>query len=282
MFLSKSWTSAKGEWHLPSKGATLMFTPVRRTVVLGMTLGAALAFGLSSVRAQDAPHDQAATTTQPAKAEYKGDPYLLTTDPVTSRPLGDKPVTYQHEGRELRFTDQKSLETFKADPAKYLPKVDRQMVQQQLPFYPLDTCMISGDKLGGDMGKPVDLIYRNRLVRFCCNDCVKDFQKEPAKYITKLNEAVIAKQRPGYPLTTCVVSGDKLGGDMGKPVDLVVGNRLVRFCCADCLKDFNKNPAKFLKMIDDAARKKSAASKPGSSDSPAKSPNTTVPAAHQH
>ena len=237
-----------------------MLTTFKRMMILTVAFGAAVAFGLSSAWAEDAHHDQAAT--QPAKAKFAGDAYLLSTDPVSGAPLGDKPVIYQHEGRELRFTDQKSLETFKADPAKYLPKVDQQMIQQQLPFYPLDTCMISGDKLGGDMGKPVDLIYKNRLVRFCCPDCVKDFNKDPDKYITKLNEAVIAKQAPGYPMTACMVSGDKLGGDMGKPVDLVVGNRLVRFCCPDCLKDFAKEPAKFLKMIDDAAQKKAAAVKP--------------------
>ena len=231
-----------------------MIAMVTRILVLAAALGTCLTMGLSSVSAQDARRVPAATL--PAKPQFSGDAYLLSTDPVSGAPLGDKPVIYQHEGRELRFTDQKSLETFKADPAKYLPKVDEQMIQQQLPFYPLDTCMVSGDKLGGDMGQPVDLIYKNRLVRFCCPDCRKDFNKDPDKFITKLNDAAIAKQTPGYPMTTCMVSGDKLGGDMGQPVDLVVGNRLVRFCCPDCLKDFNKNPAKFLKMIDDAAKKK--------------------------
>jgi YHS domain-containing protein len=228
-------------------------------LVLGMALGSALSLGMSSVRAQDAGHDHVAAL--PAKAQFAGDAYLLSTDPVTGGSLGDRPIIYQHEGRELRFADQKSLDAFKADPAKYLPKVDQQMIQQQIPFYPMDTCMISGDKLGGDMGKPVDLIDRNRLVRFCCADCPKDFSKDPDKFIARLDEAVIARQGPGYPLTTCVVSGDKLGGDMGKPVDLVVGNRLVRFCCADCPKDFNKDPAKFLKMIDDAAQTKAADTK---------------------
>ena len=61
-----------------------------------------------------------------------------------------------------------------------------------------------------------------------------------------------------YPLTTCVVSGDKLGGDMGAPFDYIYKedgkpDRLVRFCCKGCLKDFKKDPAKYLKMIDDAA-----------------------------
>ena len=66
-----------------------------------------------------------------------------------------------------------------------------------------------------------------------------------------------------YPLTICVVSGDKLGGDMGTPFDYTYKedgkpDRLVRFCCKNCLKDFQKDPAKYLKMIDDAAAKKQA------------------------
>ena len=35
----------------------------------------------------------------------------------------------------------------------------------------------------------------------------------------------------------------------GKP------DRLVRFCCKDCRKDFDKDPAKYLKLIDEAAAK---------------------------
>ncbi len=67
--------------------------------------------------------------------------------------------------------------------------------------------------------------------------------------------AVIAKQLPTYPLNTCVVSGEKLGGDMGKPVDYLYKGRLVRFCCKGCIKDFNAEPEKYLKKIDDAAAK---------------------------
>ena len=55
--------------------------------------------------------------------------------------------------------------------------------------YPLTTCVVSDDKLeGGDMGGPVDYIHKeagkpDRLIRFCCKDCIKDFKKEPEKYI---------------------------------------------------------------------------------------------------
>lgn len=69
--------------------------------------------------------------------------------------------------------------------------------------------------------------------------------------------AVIRAQLPTYPLKTCVVSDDTLGG-MGNPVDYVHEGRLVRFCCSGCIATFKKDPAKYLKMIDDAAAKAKA------------------------
>ena len=58
-----------------------------------------------------------------------------------------------------------------------------------------------------------------------------------------------------YPLTTCVVSGEKLG-EMGKPVKVTSDGTEVQLCCKNCIKDFNKEPAKFVKMVKDAAAKK--------------------------
>jgi hypothetical protein len=58
-----------------------------------------------------------------------------------------------------------------------------------------------------------------------------------------------------YPLTTCVVSGEKLG-TMGKPFVHTVEGREVQFCCKACLKDFNKDTKKFLKKLDAAAKPK--------------------------
>jgi YHS domain-containing protein len=57
-----------------------------------------------------------------------------------------------------------------------------------------------------------------------------------------------------YPLKSCIVSGDKLG-EMGDPFVYAYKGREIKFCCKNCLKDFNKNPAKYLKMIDEAEAK---------------------------
>ena len=61
-------------------------------------------------------------------------------------------------------------------------------VAQAADSYPLTTCVVSGEKLG-EMGKPVVLNYKGTEVRFCCNDCVKSFKKDPEKYLTKLKAA---------------------------------------------------------------------------------------------
>ena len=58
-----------------------------------------------------------------------------------------------------------------------------------------------------------------------------------------------------YPLTKCVVSDEKLGGDMGKPITLVYKEQEMKFCCKDCVKDFNKDPQKWMKKFDEEQKK---------------------------
>ncbi len=62
--------------------------------------------------------------------------------------------------------------------------------------YPLKTCVVSGDKIG-EMGKPPVIIYKGQEIKFCCKDCVKDFNKNPDKYIKKLaeEEAKLQKEK---------------------------------------------------------------------------------------
>ena len=54
--------------------------------------------------------------------------------------------------------------------------------------YPLEVCVVSGEKLGS-MGKPIVLQHEGREVRLCCKGCVEDFNKDPKKFMAKLDEA---------------------------------------------------------------------------------------------
>lgn len=51
-----------------------------------------------------------------------------------------------------------------------------------------------------------------------------------------------------YPLATCPVSGEKLG-EMGDPYVIEHEGTTVKLCCKSCLKDFNKDPDKYIGMI---------------------------------
>jgi hypothetical protein len=55
--------------------------------------------------------------------------------------------------------------------------------------YPLDYCLVSGDKIGGDMGKPIVMVYKGQEIKFCCSDCPPKFKKDPEKYMKMLDEA---------------------------------------------------------------------------------------------
>jgi YHS domain-containing protein len=62
--------------------------------------------------------------------------------------------------------------------------------------YTLKTCVVSGEKLG-EMGKPVVYVHEGREFKFCCKDCVKDFKKDPAKYVKKLEQAEAKAKKQG-------------------------------------------------------------------------------------
>ncbi len=75
-------------------------------------------------------------------------------------------------------------------------KDDAALVEKQKAAYPVDTCVVTGKKLG-EHGEPVEYLYKGRLVRFCCAGCIASFEKDPAKYLGTLDEAAKAKEKAG-------------------------------------------------------------------------------------
>ena len=222
----------------------LLITTLATTLLLA---GSALA------QRPDAP-----ATERPAEVQkafvFEGDPYLLPLDPTgVELPALEKQLIVVHDGRELRFASEESQRAFRAAPERFLTRVDTEMVADQLRMYPLMTCPISGEKLGGDMGEPIEIVYKNRLVRLCCKMCVKKFRANPDKVVQQLNTAVIEQQAKSYPLATCPVSGEDLVE--GEIVDRVVSGRLIRLCCKMCTKKVAADPVRFVRAIDAAHAK---------------------------
>jgi hypothetical protein len=76
----------------------------------------------------------------------------------------------------------------KDEPKKEEPKKEEPKKEEgKAKAYKLDTCVVSDEKLG-EMGKPVVFVHEGQEIKLCCKDCRKDFDKDPAKYLKKLDE----------------------------------------------------------------------------------------------
>ena len=51
-----------------------------------------------------------------------------------------------------------------------------------------------------------------------------------------------------YPLKTCLVTDNDLNS-MGDEQVIVYEGRVLKFCCAPCVKKFRQNPAKYLQKL---------------------------------
>ncbi len=58
----------------------------------------------------------------------------------------------------------------------------------KLKPYTLKTCVVSDEKLG-EMGDPYVFSHEGREIKLCCKSCLKDFKKDSAKYIRKIEAA---------------------------------------------------------------------------------------------
>jgi len=51
--------------------------------------------------------------------------------------------------------------------------------------YPKKICLVTDNKLGS-MGSPITKVYADQEVKFCCKPCVAKFEKNPQKYLAKI------------------------------------------------------------------------------------------------
>jgi len=230
---------------------------------LTIVLLAGLGWAGSTLLAQD---DGGAKQTKSAKAVAvsKADKavidaqlpsYPLTTCPMSGESVEDG-VNAVANGRLARFCCGDCAGKFKQDPTAVIAKIDKAVIAAQLASYPLKTCPVSGEELGG-MGEPLNMVHGTRLVRLCCKGCVKKFKKDPGQLLEVVDKELIKVQRASYPLERCLISDEPLED----PVDQLYGTTLVRFCCKGCIKEFKKDPAKVVAKVNAARAEASAKTK---------------------
>ncbi|MEL6431558.1 MAG: hypothetical protein AAFZ87_07310 [Planctomycetota bacterium] len=112
--------------------------------------------------------------------------------------------------------------------------------------YTLETCAASGRPIDVK-GTPQTQWMHGRELKFCCKGCAAAVEKDPARWLAKVDKALTAQQAPIYPTDECVIAGTPLYDDAGKFTgkELIVGNRLFRVCCDKCAARVKKDPAKY-------------------------------------
>lgn len=160
---------------------------------------------------------------------------------VRDRPLEKgKAVVVEHDGETAKVCCKRCAKAFKGDPEKYLAKLHQRIITAQKASYPLETCVVSGKKLGA-MGDPHDIVVAGRLVRLCCKGCVKKARKNADATLAKIGAALCATKGDGA--ASCPVSGKTVKA--GKGVNLVYGNDVIRLCCKGCIKKFEQDPTQY-------------------------------------
>ncbi|HEY0010085.1 MAG TPA: hypothetical protein VGB55_15280 [Tepidisphaeraceae bacterium] len=128
--------------------------------------------------------------------------------------------------------------------------------------YPLSTDAQTNQPLGD---KPVIHDHNGRELRFANPESLEQFKKDPKAALTKVDEQIVAQQKPNYPTDKCLVSDEPLG-DMGDPIEYVFNNRLVRLCCGGCKKGTAKKSAEVFQTLDAEVIKKQQATYPLKTD----------------
>ena len=59
----------------------------------------------------------------------------------------------------------------------------------------------------------------------------------------------------------CPISHEEVGKNGMQPYKVTYNGKVYNLCCGMCLKDFNKDPEKYSKMLDEEAAKEEAATK---------------------
>jgi len=73
---------------------------------------------------------------------------------------------------------------FAADKPATQPVADTATTQPAADATPVNKfCPVESDD---EIDPTVTIVYKGQTIAFCCKDCVKDFKKDPDKYLAKM------------------------------------------------------------------------------------------------
>ena len=142
---------------------------------------------------------------EPKKSDKKPKP-VNTVCPVTDEPV-DAAQTTHFKGKTVGFCCEGCVEDFNKDPAKFMKKVEAEEAKAKKDAAKKDDQKKGEEKKDeqpvADKNKPVNKFcpiepehavdatvatstHKGKVVGFCCEDCIKTFERDPDAYVAKL------------------------------------------------------------------------------------------------
>jgi YHS domain-containing protein len=110
------------------------------------------------------------------------------TKPQTTCPFSGKPINKkfasEYKGRKVYFCGPGCQKEFEKNPGMHMKKMMDQGIEPEKIVKPQETCPV----MGGKISKDFFVDYNGKRVYFCCAACTEKFNKEPEKYIKKLDK----------------------------------------------------------------------------------------------
>ncbi|MCG3127945.1 MAG: hypothetical protein CHACPFDD_02818 [Phycisphaerae bacterium] len=189
----------------------------------GMVLVAAMAFGLPA-----SAQDKAASG---AKCPISGEPI-------------DKSVSVKHKGKDVYFCCPKCKGAFEKEPGKYADAVKAQW-EALRPLAVQVTCPVTGKTIN----KKISVDSPHGPLCFADEDAKAKYQKEPKAFESRLADCYSYQ-------TQCAVMAED---EIDPTVYVEHEGRKVYFCCRNCIKKFNAEPAKYVAAVDAQVKANKAA-----------------------
>jgi len=154
-------------------------------------------------------------------------------------PVSGKPVVKKHfatrNGERIYVCCGRCKKKVKADFGKY-----RKVAYPKAKAVGNQTCPLTG--------KPVDpkisVDFQGHSVGVCCKRCAKAFMKEPRKRLALARNPKL--KLVGNKICPVMAAEKEAVSD---DCFLIHDGRIINLCCEGCVEDFNKNPARYVKVL---------------------------------
>lgn len=123
-------------------------------------------------------------------------------------------------------------------------EVESNSLASQTPIN--EVCLVSGKEVDPQF----NVLHDGKVIGFCCPNCPKTFAADPDKFLaklpTELSEDLSQRETVNQ---VCLVSGKAIDPQF----NLLHEGKVIGFCCPNCPKTFQADPAKFLAKLEPAA-----------------------------